>query len=340
MHFSIAQISQSSITTLQKVFPDEKLAKQILAAAKRMSKKRSQSDDSGSPTAKKRRPDLADQTPRTPREIEASLALPVFDGNETNLAETVVFTNRAPLVLAFAVSLLKYTMPDQPLSSRLSLAQAVVSLNSRSKAASIGLETSKSAMDEGWGKGQPVAIVMSREVPCLKRWGYDGNSEANDGPDQMSKISSASTNSPALWGLDPEARRSASTARSNDHSSQLPIYPAEPARAYLLKSFLDPPDLQQEASENKSSPKKHKLSGQALSKRREENLGRLLAALDLLFESYAPFISTEELDRKAWTWYIHVRPEVAGGVAGWGGKGEVPLRSILNLRRVKAQHHS
>jgi hypothetical protein len=337
---SATQISQSSVTTLRAIFADEKLAKQIFFAAKRISKKRSHPDDGGSATAKKSRSSLQDDIPPSPREIEASLALPVYQGEEKDLAEIVVFTNRAPLVLAFAVSLLKYTMPDQPLSSRLSLAQAVVSLNSRSKAASIGLETGRSAIDEGWGKGQPVVVVMTREIPCLKRWGYDWKSEdTNDRSGQMDTRSAATAEEPALWGLDTEARRASNGAMANERRkdpNQLPVYPAEPARAYLFKSFLDPPDSEQETTEAPSSPKKKKLSGQALTKKKEENLSRLLAALDLLFESYIPFINKDELDRKAWACYVQVRPEVAGGVAGWGGKGEVPLKRILSLQRVKA----
>src|SRR3569833_1699031 len=68
-------------------------------------------------------------------------------------------------------------MPEQPLSSRLSLAQAVVSANSRSKAVSIGLEKGASADDEGWGEGQPRVRVMGREIAVLKRGGYEWKGE-------------------------------------------------------------------------------------------------------------------------------------------------------------------
>lgn len=72
--------------------------------------------------------------PVSPARAEAALALPTAaTADETCLRRTSLLTNRAPLVLAFAVELLRYTMPEQPPSSRLSLAQAVVSANSRSK---------------------------------------------------------------------------------------------------------------------------------------------------------------------------------------------------------------
>jgi hypothetical protein len=64
--------------------------------------------------------------PQTPQELEASLVLPQPSEDEETISKTTIYTNRAPLVLAFAVELLKYTMPEQPLSSRLSLGQYVL----------------------------------------------------------------------------------------------------------------------------------------------------------------------------------------------------------------------
>ena len=105
--------------------------------------------------------------------MEASLALPEIVKDEDSLKDAVVYTNRAPLVLAFAVALLAYTMPEQPLSSKLSLGQAVVSLNSRSKGVSLGIQTGKSAEEDGWARGQPKVRVLGREVSVLKRSGYE-----------------------------------------------------------------------------------------------------------------------------------------------------------------------
>jgi len=372
-------------------------------------------------------------------------------------------------VLAFAVALLAYTMPEQPLSSRLSLGQAVVSLNSRSKAVSLGLERGKGAEEEGWGRGQPKVKVMGREVSVLKRSGYEwkekaeekkgeveedstqgtvtaqssmeiaknegtggwtisasvtlkkstfvarsitvtspdearselqklmaSNAELRDashnitswrvkgdhgiiedsnddgesgggrhilgllqaddvvntllvvtrwyggimlGPDRWRIMSQVSRDTlsqrlrvagvvgqEALWGLDLEAMRSTDAPVTGGTSAGMPIYKPEGARAYILKAFGSPPPAADATS-------KKKKSGAALDREREENLGLLLGALDLLFGSWADHISREELDRRAWSWYVQVRPEVESGVAGWGGKGEVKLADILNLRR-------
>ena len=378
-------------------------------------------------------------------------------------------------MLAFAVALLKYTMPEQPLSSRLSLGQAVVSVNSRSKAVSLGLEKGNSAEGEGWGMGQPKVRVLGREVHVLKRGGYewrkegekegpgekegdgaDGTDaqewnaerysktspmpsgttawttsasvtskkstfvarsisvtsasqartalqqllannpdlrdashnisawrvqgdqggiieESNDdgesgggrhilgllqssnvvnvllvvtrwyggimlGPDRwriMSQVSQDALSQrlrvagiigqEALWGLDLEAMRSTDAPVTGGTAGGMPIYKPESARAYVLKAFSSPPIT--------GDVKSKKKSGAALDREREENLGLLLGALDMLFASWVEHVSRDELDRKAWSWYVQVRPEVESGVAGWGGKGEVNLVDILNLRR-------
>jgi len=378
----------------------------------------------------------------------------------------VIYTNRAPLVLAFAVALLIYTMPEQPLSSRLSLGQAMVSLNSRSKAVSLGLQSGKGADEEGWSQGQPKVKVMGREVSVLKRSGYEwkeapeeeeqaedtstqgtitaqssaetSTSERTDGWTVSSSITSkkstfvarsitvkslsearlalqklmasngelrdASHNitawrvsgnhgiiedsnddgeagggrhilglmqadnvvnvllvvtrwyggimlgtdrwrimsqvsrdalsqrlrvagvvgQEALWGLDLEAMRTRDAPVTGGTSAGMPIYQPGPARSYILKAFGLPPP---------AADSKKKKSGTVLELEREENLGLLLGALDLLFSSWADHVDREELDRRAWGWYVQVRPNVESGVAGWGGKGEVKLAEILNLRR-------
>jgi hypothetical protein len=387
--------------------------------------------------------------------------------DEERLKEAVIYTNRAPLVLAFAVGLLSYTMPEQPLSSKLSLGQAVVSLNSRSKAVSLGLQSGKGADEEGWGKGQPKVRVMGREVSVLKRSGYEwreapeekkeqgeeestqettrasssaelskiegtsgwtvsasvtakkstfvarsitvtspfearlklqklmaSNAElreashnitawrvsgdhgviedSNDdgessggrhilglmqadnivnvlivvtrwyggimlGPDRWRIMSQVSRDAlsqrlrvagvvgqEALWGLDLEAMRKTDAPVTGGTAGGMPIHQPGSARSYILKAFGSPPP---------AADSKKKKSGAALDREREENLGLLLGALDLLFSSWADHLSPEELDRRAWSWYVQVRPDVESGVAGWGGKGEVKLIDILNLRR-------
>ncbi|KAH6658856.1 hypothetical protein F5X68DRAFT_162245 [Plectosphaerella plurivora] len=87
------------------------------------------------------------------------------------VASTRVYTNRAPLLLAFAFVLIRFTMPEQPVSSRLSLSQAVVSSNARSKAVSLGLEGQSSASHSSWTDGQPTVTIMGKRIPVLRRDG-------------------------------------------------------------------------------------------------------------------------------------------------------------------------
>ena len=404
--------------------------------------------------------------PQTPQALEAGLALPQPSEDEEGISKSLIYTNRAPLVLAFAVQLLKYTMPEQPLSSRLSLGQAVVSLNSRSKAVSLGLEKESSAEKEGWGTGQPKVRVLGREIHVLKRGDYDWKSEENGvgnagdsekapaktfsmfntkkkepnqwtvsatvtskkstfvarsieisspaearlelqrllanneelreashnitawrvlrdqggvleecnddgesgggrhilgvmkssdivgvllvvtrwyggimlGPDRwrlMTQVSQDALSqrlrvtgivgSEPLWGLDLEGMQTKNAPVVGGTAAGMPIYRAEPARAYLLKSFLSPPPT--------GETTKKKKTGIALEREIENNLGLLLGALDKLFGSWVEHLSRDELDRRAWGWYVKVRPDVESGVAGWGGKAEVKLSSILELRR-------
>jgi hypothetical protein len=484
---SIAAISSADLSIISTAIKDAKAAKSLQTACKSLvkdpSKKRA-ADSTHSPTAKRTRSayELASE-PQTPQALEASLELPQPSADEEAIFQKTIYTNRAPLVLAFAVQLLKYTMPEQPLSSRLSLAQAVVSVNSRSKAVSLGLEKGTSAEGEGWGMGQPKIRVLGREIHVLKRGGYDSvpeednakyqednildtngegsgreaateeehgagpvaegiskeglknewtvsasitsrksifvarsiaisspsqarealqrllsnnkeirgadhnitawrvqddggrlMEESNDGgetgggrhilqimqssdivgmllvvtrwyggimlgPDRWRIMSQVSRDAlsqrlrvagiigrEALWGLDLEAMRSTGAPVTGGAAGGMPIYKPESARSYIMKAFGSPPLT----ADGLTTKKK---SGVALDKEKEDNLGLLLGALDMLYASWMEHVSRDELDRRAWTWYVQVRPEVESGVAGWGGKGEVSLSNILSLRR-------
>jgi len=139
---------------------------------------------------------------------------------------------------------------------------------------------------------------------------------------------------PALWGLDLEALKKSNgppipSAKTSSGGS-LPIYTPQSARAYLLRSFAGIYNTKNDNTSNDSKPKKTKKDEDA---EREHNLGLLLGALDLLFQSWSNVLTKGDLDRRAWNWYVQVRPEVQSGVAGWGGKGEVKLAAILDLRR-------
>lgn len=352
-------IAKSNVASIQEIFSDEKLAKQILGAAKRVTKKRSSDPQ---PDAGRKRTKLVPPVDETPASIEESLRLPHVLATETDLSSTILHTNRAPLVLAFAVTLLKYTMPDQPLSSRLSLAQAVVSANSRTKAVSLGLEAGKSAEEEGWGRGQPTVRVMGREIPVLKRWAYEWGEAREEGkesaqvatdPDGTTSGIQQTPQDPPLWGLDLESLRANNTrallgSHPTSTRTSLPIHTAQSARAYLLKSFASAPSPAptkpiSTPAPSPSTPLKPTPTPKPAPNpksyspaTREHNLALLLQALDWLLGSWAPpVLGPEELDRRCWGWYVAVRPEVRDGVAGWGGKGEVSLGEILALRSMK-----
>ncbi|KAK0742453.1 hypothetical protein B0T21DRAFT_382057 [Apiosordaria backusii] len=517
---SIKQISEAPLPTVQAALKDDKIARALQNACKAVIKrnatpsssppsgggalKRESSLSSTSPAAKRAKSDIFMVGPieMTPQELEASLELPICT-DEERIKETVIETNRAPLVLAFAVEMLRYTMPEQPLSSRLSLAQAVVSANSRSKAVSLGLDKGPSADQEGYGEGQPRVRVMGREIAVLKRSGYEwkgeeklggedkkkqgevGESQATTatmtstlgpaptptatwstsqpismkdskfvaraiqvtepsqrrylmesllyahpelksathnawayrlkppengnwlsqriireesfddgetgcgelmlkvmreagavdtlvvltrwfggtmlGPDRwrlmrnvvtsalserMRKTGgSISLGGEALWGLDLEAMRknqpgttvggygSGKQLQPLTHVVGMHIHRPEAARSYLLRSFGKPSPP---ADETATSPAKKKAvhkTAKALEAEKEENLGLLLGALRLLFDSWADHLDVAELDRRTWAWYCAIRPEVDSGPNGWGGKGAVKLVDILNLRR-------
>lgn len=500
----IKQIAEAPLCHVESAIPDAKAARSLHNACKARVKNPSISSSSKRAgadllqSAQKRSKTFSSETgfldgptPIPPAEYEASLSLPCEE-DEDVISKTTLITNRAPLVLAFAVELLRYTMPEQPPSSRLSLAQAVVSANSRTKAVSIGIEKGPSADDEGWGHGQPRIRVMGREIAVLKRGGYEwkgeGETKTDDGKAQhedttcggatakvedgadrkdtvehvsrtwsasspvtlkestfivrATQITAASERQPtlqallsaipnlqtashnawayrvkkpdmfgsftiredsnddgesgcgkfmlevmreanavntlvvmtrwyggimlgpdrwrimrsclkealaerlrvtgeratlageAVWGLDLEAMKQKSTpsaalgGRSRDAGGGMPVHRPEAARAYLLRSFADRKEHGEEAS---TAPKKR--TAKALEVDKEENLGRLLGALRLVYDSWADHLSAAELDRRAWSWYVSVRPEVEGGQAGWGAKGDLKLKTILDLRR-------
>lgn len=367
---STAKLAQTKPAELQAVFEDEKLVKQILAAAKRVSKKRAAAATAAGdddvllhPSPKKKKKlkneslfdDDDDDKPLTPANLEASLQLPYSTCNASELEKIILQTNRAPLVLAFVVILLKYTMPEQPLSSRLSLAQAYVSVTSRSRAVYLGIESGKSAEEEGFGEGQPVVSVAGKQITVLRRWGYEWKEEEEEIEDERKRkkkvfekgigvgdggavaeedssgVEASQEESPALWALDLEALKKKSGSSSKQtagtqagNHSGLPIYTPQAARAYLLKSFATP--------EVADGPAAKKLSATARFAEKETNLGKLLRALDLLYDSWTPTMSPAELDQKTWSWYAKVRPPVEDGVAGWGEKNQLKLADILALR--------
>ncbi|EGP89635.1 uncharacterized protein MYCGRDRAFT_37741 [Zymoseptoria tritici IPO323] len=350
---SIAKVKPDA---LRPIFEDEKISKQIISAAKRLTKKRSAGElDDNPPTPKKKckaESLFTDQTPLSPTAMEFSLTLPTSSLPFSSLSSTCLITNRAPLVLAFLVTLLKYTMPEQPLSSRLSLAQAYVSQTSKKRAIYLGIEDGKTAEEEGFGEGLPQVVVGGKEVKVLRRWGYEWRGEGEvgevevegkveegggvkveegDGGEDGQEVQAEEK--PALWALDLEAlKKTDDSSKRSDYRigtySNLPIHTPQSARAYIMKAFASAPST--EAATTK------KPTAKAAAAEKEANLGKLLRALDLLYESWATTLSAEELDARTWGWYVKVRPSVEDGVAGWGGKNVLKLGDILALRRAEA----
>ncbi|KAL3292954.1 Ribosomal protein S5 domain 2-type fold protein [Colletotrichum asianum] len=189
---SIQQIADALSDVVEGALGDSKTARSLQSACKshlkRPSNKRAGDAPTSRPDRKRPRIDpgasssidpgasssIESEQQSTGQEQEDALALPVIT-DEEGIEGVSIYTNRAPVMLAFAIELLRFTMPEQPLSSRLSLAQAVVSINSRSKAASLGLSDS---IPEGvsWGEGQPKVTIMGRSITVLKRGDYHARS--------------------------------------------------------------------------------------------------------------------------------------------------------------------
>lgn len=335
----IASLAKAKLDAIMAILPDEKMAKQVLSAAKRVSKKRAAGDDhESSPAVKKHRDETLFSLPKeqTAEELEQSLCLPYSDASAEELLEVELFSNRAPLVLAMTVMLLKYTMPEQPLSSRLSLAQGYVSTTSRSRAVSLGLEVGKSADEEGYGEGQPITSIMGKELRVLRRWGYEGGVQSATAQSSTESTAKSEDDTrpadtleelPALWSLDLEAVKKAGPQRSSfvqsSSTAKMPIHTPQSARAYLLKSFESP----------KTGDGSKKLNAAQINKQKEDNLGHLLRAIDLLYISWIGTISPDDLEKRVWGWYVKARPAVESGVAGWGGKNVWKLADILDSRR-------
>ena len=327
-------IAKSDVETLKSVFGDEKVVKQVHNAAKRFSnpKKRAASNVASAPS-KQLKP-AGDK--------ESELSLPQTDVSIGELRNKTVETNRAPLFLAFALTLTNFTLEDQPLSSRLSLAQGVTSAGAQSKAKFIGL-TDSTAEDEGWAQGQPKLKIMGREIPVMRRHIAVKSETVQQDSQKIIEVGTSNASHEAFWGIDLEALKKSNgplVAGKMSASVGPPIHKPEAARAYLLKSIdLAAVDDNEEhkkptKTEEPSSPPKSKKSTAAENAaRREQAVAMLLKSIEHVCASWASTLSKDELDRRASSWYARVRPEVEGGQAGWGQRGKVPLRAIVDLAK-------
>lgn len=313
-----ANIARADEADLRSVFADEKVLKQVINAAKRVSnpKKRATAQSDSPSKRLKTHPDSLDD--------EESLALPQTDASVEELGNLTVETNRAPLFLAFTITVLAYTHPEQPLSSRWSLAQAVVSAGAQSKAKYLGLTTGPTAEEDGWAQGQPKLKIMGRETAVMRtvKAGEDDSS-----PDT------------AFLGLDLEALRKSNgpliAGKDIKSASGPPIHKPAGARNYLLKSMmLIDPDPSKSGEDNKvKAPTSKKANAAEIARKREEAAAMVLKAIDVVCKSWTSTLTTEQLDQRAQAWYTRVRPDVEYGQAGWGQRGQVRLADILNLRR-------
>ncbi|KAG8626893.1 hypothetical protein KVT40_005838 [Elsinoe batatas] len=341
---SVEALSKAKLDPVKTIFPDEKLAKSVHNAAKRINKKRAAGEDTTTSPVKKIKKDPFEVTGSKPAsEVERELELAVSNLPAEDLEDMVFITNRAPLVLAFAATVVKFTMPEQPPSSQLSLAQAVVSLGSQSKAKAIGLQKIPTAEDEGWSQGQPTVKVMNREISVLKRWGYEWRQSPPTGEDSVTpshedtkvKPDDQRSELPALWAIDLEQLKHLNgpltfPSGSTADTAGLPVYSPQAAKGYILRSF---DAIAKSGGDPEQKPGKKKPAAVAAAER-AANVACVLKALNLLFESWASTLSSEELDKRSWSWYVHVRPDVEHGVPGWGQKGPVKLKDILDLRRT------
>ncbi|KAK6507584.1 hypothetical protein TWF481_006011 [Arthrobotrys musiformis] len=365
-------IAKAPLDKLQKIFTDEKIAKQVHSAAKRATKsssttkKRSAStqedtvpsskdaieaSSSASP-AKRRRTNQAPSIDTSdPQSWEAGLDLPPPIRDENLISITTITTNRAPLLLAFTIVSLTYTHPWLPASSRFSLAQGLLDLTASSKAKSLGITRPDDpqtdiTVEEGYKK----LHVLSKEIPILRRW---------DTPNHPSTSFQTQTippkqgqphtpNKPPLDGVKPTSiNRGPSASAADDvvssHPSSTPPASVEatvltPHTNEPIYWSLSPALLSQPPAASKLNPSAlpihlphaaHSYLTRSIS---QDKLPLLLGALHLLYESWVNTLDPADLDRKGWSWYCTVRPMVEDGPEGWGGKGPVKLKDILNLR--------
>lgn len=346
------EIAASSPDALKLILTDDKLTKQIHSAAKRISntKKRTAPEDSASTSNKAQKYETHEETERA---AEARLILPDSDMSVEELRTITITTNRAPLFLAFAVTVAKYTLPDLPLSSRLSLAQAATSAGAQVKAKAIGL-VKTTAEDDGWTEGQPKLRLMGRDIAVMRRQIY--TAATNENLQDFARVNSQTIPREAFWGIDLEALRKSNTsvvAGAMRGSSGPPIHQPETAKSYLLKSVDladetedladEPSDIKIERDVTNAEPKHNRdriprksqgLTAAGIKQRKENAAAMLLSCIEHVCQSWSPAVSADELDRKAISWYMRVRPQILEGKAGWGQRGHVKLQDILALVRT------
>jgi hypothetical protein len=311
------QIAHAPQADLKTVFTDEKVLKTTVNAAKRVSnpKKKETASSRSSKSSRNTRQDASDDN---------ALRLPETTLTEHELTNITIETNRAPLYLAFVIAVLKYTHSEQPISSRLSLAQGVVGTGAASRAKHLGITNGPTAEEDGFGQGQPKVNIMGREIAVMRRQHTteDTNSTADGNP--------TPTSHEALWAIDLEAMRKAEgplIGSKSGSNTGPPIHTPQSARNYLLRA------MNIVTTSDEQPPKPKKPSAAEVAARKEEAAAMVLQAIDIVLSSWRDTLDDIELDRRAQSWYAMVRPEIASGREGWGQRGHVPLSEILKLKR-------
>ncbi|KAJ6256926.1 hypothetical protein Dda_7809 [Drechslerella dactyloides] len=367
-------IAKASLDKLRKTFPDEKLAKQVLSAAKRTTnassspskKKRSAADASSSnpnnPSAsttspsKRRRPNTSAPVIDTanPQTWESGLDLPPPNRDTDLISATIITINRAPLLLAFAVVSLEYTHPWLPRSSRFSLAQGLLDATAASKAKYIGITRENDSGNDALEEGYKRIRVLGKEIPVLRRWDVElidpeTSTHADDDVGShesagMNPAGTASDNSasaaiaPAIASAAPATAPSGSSTSGT--AATLSATATVTAASEPIYWALSPKLLAQPPVASKLNPSAlpihlpHAAHSYLTRSFPDATLPLLLGALHIVYASWADSLDPAELDRRGWGWYARVRPAVDDGPEGWGGRGAVKLKDVLGLRKA------
>ncbi|BFZ59094.1 hypothetical protein YB2330_000096 [Saitoella coloradoensis] len=261
----------------------------ILKAAKKITA----SGQGTSPPIKKR-PAESDNTTGSSKRSKPGIAFPALHPKPPSLSHISLTTNRAPLLLAYTLTLLSRTHPALSLESRLSIAQAYISANARSYGRDIGVIEGGGVDEKAGVQGFRKIQVMGREIAVLGR--SRGDEEE-------------------VRALDLDPKR----VGMRDRDGQPAVCEPGAAWGYLTRSFpretlgqlLSVLEVVMESWCPGTSSPDHPHDASDLKDEQERR----------------------DLDRRGYGLYTRIRPNVEYGKAGWGQKGEVRLGDILALRR-------
>ncbi|GAO46496.1 hypothetical protein SAICODRAFT_4707 [Saitoella complicata NRRL Y-17804] len=265
---------------------EAKPAQAILRAAKKIT------GQGLSPSGKKR-PAESENTAGALKRSKTGIAFPALHPNPSSLSHISLTTNRAPLLLAYTLTLLSRTHPTLSLDSRLSIAQAYISANARSYGRDIGVIEGGGVDEKAEVEGFRKVQVMGRVIAVLGRSRDEGEEEEEE-----------------VRALDLDPNR----VGMRDRDGQPAVCEPGGAWGYLARSF--PGD----ALGQLLSVLEAVMESWCPDHPHDPN--------DLKADQ-----ERRDLDRRGYGLYTRIRPNVEYGKAGWGQKGEVQLGDILALRR-------